>query len=47
MNCPKRSDCRKNKFIYYVENANNEYKNLLSTSRQGINMNAAEFDKLN
>lgn len=45
--CPSRKGCRKNKFIYYAENANNEYKNLLSTSRQGINMNAAEFDKLN
>lgn len=45
--CPSRKSCRKNRFYYVAENANNEYKYNLSTSRQGINMDALEFQKLN
>lgn len=45
--CQSRKGCRKNSFIYYAEDANRDYKLLLSTSRQGINMDASEFNKLN
>ena len=45
--CPSRKGCRKNRFMYFAEDANREYKNLLSTSRQDINMDASEFNKLN
>jgi transposase, IS30 family len=45
--CPSRKGCRKNRFMYYAEDANREYKEKLITSRQGINMNADEFNKLN
>lgn len=45
--CPSRKGCRKNRFYYVAEDANNEYKYNLSTSRQGINMDALEFQKLN
>lgn len=45
--CPSRKGCRKNRFLYYAEDANQNYKDLLSTSRQGINMDASEFHKLN
>lgn len=45
--CPSRKGCRKNRFLYYAEEANRDYKCLLSTSRQGINMNLDEFNKLN
>ena len=45
--CPSRKECRKNRFMYYAEDANREYKEKLISSRQGINMNADEFNKLN
>jgi len=45
--CSSRRGCRKNRFMYYAEDANRDYKNLLSSSRQGINMNPDEFNKLN
>ena len=45
--CPSRKGCRKNRFYYYAENANNEYKYNLSTYRQGINVNPSDFNKLN
>ena len=45
--CPSRKGCRKNRFMYYAEDANREYKEKLISSRQGINMNADEFNKLN
>ena len=45
--CPSRNGCRKNRFMYYAEDANRNYKHLPSTSRQDINMNPDEFNKLN
>ncbi|MEG2464389.1 MAG: IS30 family transposase [Malacoplasma sp.] len=45
--CPSRKGCRKNRFMYYAEDANREYKEKLINSRQGINMNAEEFNILN
>ena len=45
--CQSRTGCRKNRFMYFAEDANREYKDKLSTSRQGINLNPEEFDKLN
>ena len=45
--CHSRTGCRKNRFMYFAEDANREYKDKLSTSRQGINLNPEEFDKLN
>lgn len=45
--CSSRKGCRKNRFMYYAEDANREYKSKLSNSRQGINMDACEFNKLN
>ncbi len=45
--CSSRKGCRKNRFMYYAEDANREYKEKLISSRQGINMNADEFNKLN
>ncbi len=45
--CHSRTCCRKNRFMYFAEDANREYKDKLSTSRQGINLNPEEFDKLN
>lgn len=45
--CPSRKGCRKNRFMYYAEDANREYLEKLSVSRQGINMDASEFNELN
>lgn len=45
--CSSRTGCRKNRFMYYAEDANREYLEKLSISRQGINMDASEFNKLN
>ena len=45
--CSSRKGCRKNRFMYYAEDANREYLEKLSVSRQGINMDAIEFNKLN
>ena len=45
--CPSRKGCRKNRFMYYAEDANREYLETLSVARQGINMDVSEFNKLN
>lgn len=44
--CPSRKGCRKNRYLYIAEEANNEYVDKLSTSRIGINMDPEEFNNL-
>lgn len=43
--CPNKSKCRKNKYFYYAEDANNDYKETLTESRQGIDFENNEFRK--
>ncbi len=45
--CQSRRGCRKDRFMYYAEDANREYKEDLTDSRKGINMDADEFNRLN
>ena len=45
--CPSRNGCRKTKYIYTAENANMDYKNLLSQSRKGIDLTNEEFINMN
>ena len=45
--CSSNTGCRKNKYKYFASDANREYLYNLSSSRQGINMNPDEFNKLN
>jgi IS30 family transposase len=44
--CPKRKNCRLEKSFYSAENANQEYKTLLSTSRDGINTDSDELKRI-
>lgn len=41
--CPNVSKCRKNKHYYYAEDANNNYKEILTESRLGIDFENDEF----
>jgi len=45
--CPKASGCYLNKYYYYGDCANKDYKLTLSESREGINLTADEFKELN
>ena len=45
--CPIRKGCRKTKYIYSAENANMDYKDLLSKSRLGIDLTNDEFINMN
>lgn len=45
--CASRKGCRKNRFMYIAEDSHREYLDTLSVTRQGINMDALEFQKLN
>lgn len=45
--CPNKNKCRKNKYFYYAEDANNDYKETLTESRQGIDFENDEFRKMN
>ncbi len=45
--CEDKAHCRKNKYFYYGKDANDSYKELLVTSRTGIDMETAEFNDLN
>jgi IS30 family transposase len=44
--CEKKYSCRLDKYYYRAELANNEYKQLLSSSREGINMTKNELHSL-
>jgi len=47
--CEQKNKCRKIKYYYYAKFANDEYKDKLKTSRQGINItkeNVYDIDKL-
>lgn len=44
--CPNKNKCRKNKYFYYAEDANNDYKKTLTESRQGIDFENDEFRKM-
>ena len=45
--CSSFKYCRKKKYIYSAENANMNYKNILSKSRQGIDMTNEQFINMN
>lgn len=44
--CPNKNKCRKNKYFYFAEDANNEYKKILVESREGIDFENVEFRKM-
>ena len=44
--CPNRNKCRKNRYFYYAEDANNDYRKTLVESRQGIDFENDEFRKM-
>ena len=44
--CPNKNKCRKNKFFYFAEDANNDYKKILIESREGIDFENADFRKM-
>jgi IS30 family transposase len=41
--CPNKSKCRKNKYFYYAKDANDNYRKILSESREGIDFESSEF----
>ena len=45
--CEDKAHCRKNKYFYYGKDANDTYKELLVSSRTGIDMKTDEFNDLN
>ena len=45
--CPKSKGCYLNKYYYYGDCADKDYKLTLSESRIGINLTADEFNELN
>ena len=44
--CPNKNKCRKNRFFYFAEDANNDYKKILVESREGIDFENVEFRKM-
>ncbi len=44
--CPSNMGCRKNKYKYFAEDSHINYKNTLSESRSGMNMNEEQFQNL-
>lgn len=44
--CPNKNKCRKNKYFYFAEDANNDYKKILVDSREGIDFENVEFRKM-
>lgn len=44
--CPKAKVCHLNKFYYYSDEANKDYKQVLKESREGINLTLDEFKAL-
>ena len=45
--CDTKHSCRKTRYEYYAKDANNDYKELLTNSRVGIDMECDEFHRLN
>lgn len=45
--CKSRSGCRKERFTYYARKANDSYKELISSCRQGINLTEEEIYNIN
>ena len=45
--CKSRSGCRKERFTYYARKANDSYKELISSCRQGINLTDEEIYNIN
>lgn len=45
-NCPNKNKCKKNKYFYFAEDANNNYKQILVESRQGIDFENDEFRRM-
>lgn len=41
--CPKKRNCKKNKYFYYAKDANDNYHKILVESRQGIDFENTEF----
>lgn len=41
--CPNKNKCRKNKYFYFAEDADNDYKKTLVESREGIDFENVEF----
>lgn len=44
--CPNKNKCRKNRYFYYAEDANDDYLKTLTESRQGIDFENDEFRKM-
>lgn len=44
--CPNKNKCKKNRYFYYAEDANNNYRKTLVESRQGIDFDNDEFRKM-
>lgn len=44
--CPNKNKCKKNRYFYYAEDANNDYRKILVESRQGIDFENDEFRKM-
>ena len=45
--CKSRSGCRKERYTYYARKANDSYKELISSCRQGINLTEEEVFNIN
>ena len=45
--CKSRSGCRKERYTYYARKANDSYKELISSCRQGINLTDEEIFNIN
>lgn len=45
--CKSRSGCRKKRWTYYARKANDSYKELISSCRQGINLTEEEIYNIN
>lgn len=41
--CPKKRNCKKNKYFYYAKDANDNYHKILVESRQGIDFENTDF----
>lgn len=44
--CPNKNKCKKNRYFYYAEDANNNYRKTLVESREGIDFENDEFRKM-
>lgn len=44
--CPKKANCRKQKYIYAAKDAQADYETNLRSSREGIDLTCEEFNKL-